>query len=77
MSDDDLLARLRPEDRARVQIDKLLAASGWAVQDAQRVNLQASRGVAVREFVLVPPHGRVDYLLLRGRQGSRDRRGEA
>jgi type I restriction enzyme, R subunit len=61
--DEDLLARLRPEDRARVEIDKLLTGSGWVVQDAQRVNLQVSRGVAVREFVLVPPHGRVDYLL--------------
>lgn len=64
MSDDnDLLARLGPEDRARVQIDKLLADSGWVVQDAQRANLQAARGIAVREFVLLPPHGRVDYLL--------------
>jgi type I restriction enzyme R subunit len=61
--DNDLLARLGPEDRARVQIDKLLADSGWVVQDAQRANLQAARGIAVREFVLLPPHGRVDYLL--------------
>jgi len=61
--EDELLARLRPEDRARVQIDRLLVDAGWAVQDVQRLNLQASRGVAVREFVLVPPHGRVDYLL--------------
>ena len=43
-------------------IDRLLAASGWAVQDAARANLSASRGVAIREFVLEPPHGRVDYL---------------
>jgi type I restriction enzyme R subunit len=27
------------------------------------VNLAASQGVAVREFILKPPHGRVDYLL--------------
>ena len=33
------------------------------VQDANKVNLAAGRGVAVREFVLKPPHGRVDYLL--------------
>jgi type I restriction enzyme R subunit len=43
-------------------IDRMLAASGWAVQDAARANLSASRGVAIREFVLEPPHGRVDYL---------------
>ncbi len=33
------------------------------MQDASRVNLSAARGVAVREFVLKSPHGRVDYLL--------------
>ncbi len=27
------------------------------------MNLAAARGVAVREFVLKPPHGRADYLL--------------
>ena len=43
-------------------IDRLLAASGWAVQDAARANLSASRGVVIREFILEPPHGRVDYL---------------
>ncbi len=41
----------------------MLVAAGWAVQDARRVNLAASRGVAVREFVMKPPHGRADYLL--------------
>ena len=62
MSDDDLLSRLPPEERARVMIDRLLAASGWAVQDAARANLSAGHGVAIREFILEPPHGRVDYL---------------
>ncbi len=62
MSDDDLLSRLPPEERARVMIDRLLAASGWAVQDATRANLSAGHGVAIREFILEPPHGRVDYL---------------
>ena len=56
-------AYLAPEARARVEIDRMLAASGWAVQDAGAVNLAASRGVAVREFVMKPPHGRADYLL--------------
>jgi hypothetical protein len=57
------IASLSPEAKARVETDRMLAAAGWAVQAAGRVNLAASRGVAVREFVLKRPHGRVDYLL--------------
>ena len=41
----------------------MLDCAGWAVQDADRVNLAAAPGVAVREFVLAPGHGRADYLL--------------
>jgi type I restriction enzyme, R subunit len=63
---DGELAYLTPEARARVQIDAMLAAAGWAVQDARSVNLAAARGVAVREFVMKPPHGRADYLLFLG-----------
>jgi len=61
-------AYLSPEDRARVEIDKMLDAAGWDVQDARRVNLAATRGVAVREFILEPPHGRADYLLFVDRE---------
>jgi type I restriction enzyme R subunit len=56
----DYLAR---EARARVQIDKQLTAAGWVVQSQQALNLGAGPGVAVREFTLEKPHGRVDYLL--------------
>jgi type I restriction enzyme R subunit len=56
-------AYLTPEAKARLKIDEMLAAAGWVVQDANHVDLSASRGVAVREFVLTPPHGKVDYLL--------------
>jgi type I restriction enzyme, R subunit len=56
----DYLAR---EARARIEIDKQLAAAGWAVQDQGALNLGASEGVAVREFALEKGHGRVDYLL--------------
>src|SRR3989449_8901442 len=56
-------AYLTAEAQARVQIDMELGAAGWAVQDADSVNLAAAQGVAVREFILKPPHGRVDYLL--------------
>jgi type I restriction enzyme R subunit len=54
---------LTPEAKARVKIDEMLLAAGWLIQSAASVNLVAGRGVAVREFVLKPPHGRVDYLL--------------
>lgn len=57
------IAYLTPEAKARVEIDRMLESSGWAVQAASQVNLSASRGVAVREFVMRPPHGRADYLL--------------
>ena len=59
-SEHDYLAR---EAKARVQIDKQLAAAGWKVQSQETLNLGAGPGVAVREFTLEKPHGRVDYLL--------------
>ena len=49
------------EDKAREQVDKLLAAAGWLVCDADKVNLSSSLGVAIREFPL-PGHGFADYL---------------
>jgi type I restriction enzyme R subunit len=54
---------LPPEAQARIRIDEMLVAAGWVVQGASHVNLAADRGVAVREFVLAPGHGRADYLL--------------
>ena len=63
MMTDGVLAYLTPEARARVQIDRMLAEAGWVVQDYSAANLSASRGVAIREFILTPPHGRADYLL--------------
>ncbi|MGD0716014.1 MAG: type I restriction-modification enzyme R subunit C-terminal domain-containing protein [Gaiellaceae bacterium] len=54
---------LTPEAQARIEIDQMLALAGWVVQDADKVNLAAGKGVAIREFVLAPGHGRADYLL--------------
>ncbi len=54
---------MKPEDRARQDIDRQLAQAGWDVQDAAAVNLHAARGVAVREVTLAPGHGKADYLL--------------
>jgi type I restriction enzyme R subunit len=51
-----------PEDKAREQIDAMLMASGWVIQDYQALNLSAGIGVAVREVPLTT--GPCDYLLL-------------
>lgn len=52
-----------PEQKARGEIDRLLQAAGWSVQDVALANLHAARGVALREFPLNPGHGLADYLL--------------
>lgn len=49
------------EQKARQKIDRLLANSGWIVQDRAAMNISAGPGVAVREFSL--ESGPVDYLL--------------
>jgi type I restriction enzyme R subunit len=53
---------MTPEQQARQQIDKMLSAAGWLVQDAAAANIQAGPGVAIREFPL-PGFGLADYLL--------------
>jgi hypothetical protein len=55
--------RLAAEQRARVVIDQQLEDSGWLVQDRALLNLFAGPGVAVREAIMAPGHGRADYLL--------------
>ena len=54
---------MKPEDRARQEIDAQLTACGWIVQDGKEMNILAGPGVAVREFILKKGHGRADYLL--------------
>ncbi|MGA2237076.1 MAG: type I restriction-modification enzyme R subunit C-terminal domain-containing protein [Terriglobales bacterium] len=54
---------ITPEDRARENIDELLEAAGWIVQNKNETNLSAGRGVAVREFPMKSGHGEADYLL--------------
>lgn len=63
MSDSDDDARLPAEARARKLIDAQLTQAGWVVQDKKDLNLFAAQGVGVREVVMKPGHGRVDYLL--------------
>ena len=62
-SQSDEHSYLAQEALARVEIDKQLEAADWLVQNQDRLNLSAGVGVAVREFTLEKPHGRVDYLL--------------
>ena len=52
-----------PEEKSRINIDRMLEQAGWSVQNRDAVNLYASAGVAVREFVLKQGHGTADYLL--------------
>ncbi len=59
---------MKPEERSRQQIDALLTAAGWVVQDYAQFNLGAARGVAIREFPLST--GPTDYLLVVDRQAA-------
>ncbi len=52
---------MRPEDLARQKIDKMLEQAGWVVQDRDRFNLYAGRGVVIREFSMST--GAADYVL--------------
>ena len=56
--------RENPEAAARRQIDAMLVASGWDVQDRAAMNLAAAPGVAIREFQTSA--GPADYLLFLG-----------
>jgi len=60
------MSNLTPEQQAREQIDAQLKAAGWDVQNASRLNLGASLGVAVREFPV--QGGEADYLLFADRK---------
>lgn len=53
----------KPEQAARNEIDRLLAAAGWVVQDVAAANITAGLGVALREFPLEGGQGFADYLL--------------
>lgn len=52
---------MTPEQKARVEIDAMLEAAGWIVQDFAEMDRTAGRGIAVREFPLAT--GFADYLL--------------
>ena len=41
---------MKPEQRARQNIDEMLIAAGWNFQDVDQLNLGESLGVAVRDL---------------------------
>jgi len=49
-----------PEQLARQQIDELLLAAGWVVQDYRQFNPSEGRGIALREAPL--KSGTCDFL---------------
>ena len=53
---------MAPEEKARQEIDRLLTAAGWVMQNYRELNLAAARGIALREVPLMS--GPCDYLLL-------------
>jgi type I restriction enzyme R subunit len=55
--------QLPAEAQARVLIDAQLRRAGWHVCDRKDIDLVNHQGVAVREVIMAPGHGRVDYLL--------------
>jgi type I restriction enzyme R subunit len=57
---------MKPEEKARKEIDRQLKMAGWEVQDYNELNLGARPGVAVREFPL--QSGFADYLLFEERK---------
>ncbi|PKL67891.1 MAG: hypothetical protein CVV28_03985 [Methanobacteriales archaeon HGW-Methanobacteriales-1] len=57
---------MKPEEKAREKIDKLLEAAGWVIQDFEDLNLGTSLGVIIREFQMKT--GPVDYLLFVNRK---------
>src|ERR1035441_80581 len=52
---------MTPEELAREKIDAMLTASGWTVQTKDKINLSASRGVAVCELSFAT--GEPDYTI--------------
>ena len=56
------MSPITPEQQARQQIDAMLVAAGWVIQDYKAADFSAGRGIALREVPL--KSGPCDYLLL-------------
>jgi len=62
---------MTPEEKARKEIDRQLEQCGCIVQDYRKMNISASREVAVREFPLTT--GEMFYLLHADGKVKRDK----
>lgn len=51
-----------PGQRARTEMERLLEAAGWLVQDYKQAQIHAARGVTIRRFSLNPGFGETDSL---------------
>jgi type I restriction enzyme R subunit len=57
---------MKPEEKARREIDNQLQKADWTIQDRSNINLGTTPGVAIREF---PTNaGPVDYALFADRK---------
>jgi len=54
---------MTPEEKARIEIDRMLTEAGWLICNMKDANIHAGCGVAIREFPLKTGHGEADYLL--------------
>ena len=54
----------KPEDKARDNIDAMLAEAGWQVQNKDKIDFNVGLGVAVREYQT--DVGPADYVLFDG-----------
>jgi type I restriction enzyme R subunit len=52
-----------PEQKACAEMDRLLSAAGWDVSELKQPNIDASRGVTIRNFTFADGYGFADYLL--------------
>jgi len=57
---------VKPEQKARKNIDNMLGKTGWAVQDKDKIDFSVGLGVAVREYQT--DVGPVDYVLFVDRE---------
>ena len=55
------MPNLNPEQEARENIDRMLAASGWAVQNKTGIDFNSGEGQAIREYTT--DTGPADYVL--------------
>ena len=54
---------MKPEEKAREEIDKLLINAGWEVVNKEQLDITSDKGIALRELGM-SDNGRADYILI-------------